>query len=144
VKPDTAQKFMRRIEKPRRFCPGTFNGRSKSMENALKQAFEAEMAAAKRLLQSGRLDQATRHLERAHVLGQSCVVPHVRSHWLMLRVGMRRGAASEVWGQAVRIVLGAFGSAIGVVPVGNTGGTDISMFKRLPIAPDIAQLLEGR
>lgn len=112
------------------------------MKKELKQAFDAEMAAAHRLFRTGRLDQAFRHLERAHVIGQRHVMPHVRSHWLMLRIGLRRHSAAEVWGQAVRIVLGALGSALGVIPTGNTGGTDISMFRRLPIEPEIARMLD--
>ena len=114
------------------------------MKTALKQAFEDEMAAAWNHYRSGRLDTAFRHLERAHVLGQRHVMPHVRSHWLMLKIGLARRSPAEVWGQAVRIVLGALGSAVNVVPVGNTGGTNISMFKRLPIAPDISRVIDGK
>jgi hypothetical protein len=46
-------------------------------------------------------------------------------------------------GQAVRIVLGMLGSAVGVIPVGNTGGTDISMFKRMPIEPELQNIIDG-
>lgn len=112
------------------------------MTPVLKEAFEREMDEAQRLYRDGQLDQAFKHLETAHVLGQRRVVPHVRSHWLMLKVGLHRRSAPEVFGQAVRIVLGALGSAVGVVPVGNTGGINISMFKRLPIEPDIAGILD--
>jgi hypothetical protein len=41
-------------------------------------------------------------------------------------------------------VLGAVGSAVGVIPVGNTGGSDVNMFRRMPIPPDLARVLEGR
>jgi Protein of unknown function (DUF3703) len=112
------------------------------MKKALKQAFEAEMAAAAARYRKGQLVRAFRHLEVAHVLGQGHVLPHVRSHWWMLKIGMRRRSVREVTGQAVRIALGALGSAVGVVPVGNTGGTDISMFRRLPIAPELRALLD--
>jgi hypothetical protein len=111
---------------------------------ALKEAFEREMAEAQRLYRTGRLDQAFNHLETAHVLGQRHVMTHVRTHWLMLKIGLRRRSVPEVFGQAARIILGALGSAVGVVPIGNTGGTDISMFKRLPIAPDIAHIVDER
>jgi hypothetical protein len=114
------------------------------MKSKLKQAFEAEMAAAARLYENGLLDQAFKHLEVAHVLGQSYVVPHVRSHWLMLKIGIRQRSATAVFGQAVRIFLGALGSAVDVIPTGNTGGTNISMFKRLPIESSIAKILDGR
>jgi hypothetical protein len=114
------------------------------MAPSLKAAFEHEMAEARRLYQEGRLDQAFSHLETAHVLGQHHVVPHVQSHWLMLKIGLRRRSVHEVFGQTVRIMLGALGSAVGAVPVGNTGGTNISMFKRLPIAEDIVHIVDKR
>ena len=47
------------------------------------------------------------------------------------------------FGQIARIVLGILGSAVGVVPVGNTGGTDISMFKRMPIEPELQNIIDG-
>lgn len=114
------------------------------MGPALREAFEREMAQAQRFYREGQLDHAFKHLEIAHVLGQRYVVPHIRTHWLMLKIGLRRRSVTQVLGQAVRIVLGALGSAIGVVPVGNTGGTNISMFQRLPIAPDISHILDER
>ena len=46
-------------------------------------------------------------------------------------------------GQTVRILLGILGSAVGVVPVGNTGGTDIGMFKRMPIDPELQNIIDG-
>jgi hypothetical protein len=105
-------------------------------------AFGKEIAAAECLIRAGRLDQAMRHLERAHVLGQRHVIPHVRSHWSMLRIAFIRKAPADGMGQLIRILLGALGSAVGIVPTGNTGGTNISMFARLPLAPDIAELIE--
>ncbi|MGH8168532.1 MAG: DUF3703 domain-containing protein [Woeseiaceae bacterium] len=77
-------------------------------------AFDQEIALGRKFIAAGDLDRAFRHLERAHVIGQT-----------------------------VRIVLGVVGSAVGVVPVGNTGGTDISMFKRLPIAPELQKIIDG-
>jgi hypothetical protein len=35
------------------------------------------------------------------------------------------------------------GSAVGVIPVGNTGGTDIGMFKRMPIEPELQNIIDG-
>lgn len=113
------------------------------MKNKLKQAFDDEMAQAHRYFQSGNLSAASRHAERAHVFGQRYVAPHVRTHWLMLRIGIRHRSATQAWGQALRIILGALGSAIGVVPTGNTGGTNIGMFKRLPIEPDMAEVIKS-
>lgn len=99
------------------------------------------MTAAVDLYKEGNLTHAFQHLEVAHVLGQRYVAPHVLTHYWMLRIGVKRRSLLEVMGQAVRIVLGALGSAVGIVPVGNTGGTNISMFKRLPIDPDLTKLI---
>ena len=114
------------------------------MHAALEKRFRSEIAQARRLLKSGSLDEAFEHLQRAHVLGQRYIVPHIQAHWLMLRIGVARRAVAEVLGQAARIVLGALGSAVGVVPTGNTGGTDISMFKRLPIDPELEKALNEK
>jgi len=112
------------------------------MKAELKRPFDSEMAAARNRYDRGQLDQAHKHLEVAHVLGQRYVVPHIVTHWGMLKIGIARRSFGEVIGQVVRIVLGAIGSAVGVVPIGNTGGTNISMFKRLPIDPAIRKLVE--
>ena len=107
-------------------------------------AFKGEMDRARRLIAAGDLQKAFVHLERAHVIGQAHVIPHVSAHWLMLRVELRRRSLAAVAGQGIRIVLGALGSAVGLVPTGNTGGTDISMFKRLPIETGLQDIIAGR
>lgn len=113
------------------------------MNTRLRLAFDREISLARQLIASGDLERAFGHLERAHVLGQMFVGPHSQAHWLMLRLELRRRRPGAAFGQVVRLVLGVIGSGVGVVPVGNTGGTDISMFKRLPIAPDLQELIDG-
>lgn len=112
------------------------------MNPRLRQAFNAEMKAAVDFYTKREFGRAFEHLETAHVLGQRYVVPHVTTHYWMLRIGMKRRSLPEVWGQFLRIVLGALGSAFGIVPVGNTGGTNINMFKRLPVDPCVKELIE--
>lgn len=107
-----------------------------------KQAFDREIALGSQLTAAGNLEQAFRHLERAHVIGQTSVGAHAKAHWLMLVLEVRRKRVGASLGQAIRLVLGILGSAVGVVPIGNTGGTDISMFKRLPIAPELRAIIE--
>jgi hypothetical protein len=63
---------------------------------ALKEAFEREMAEARRFYCEGRFDQSFKHLETAHVLGQRHVSPHIRTHWLMLKIGLRRRSAATL------------------------------------------------
>lgn len=113
------------------------------MNTTSRLAFEREIADGKALIASGDLDAGFRHLERAHVIGQNFVGPHSKSHWLMFRVELRRRRAGDAFGQLVRLFLGIIGSAVGVVPVGNTGGTDISMFRRLPIPPELQEIIDG-
>ena len=102
-----------------------------------------EVTLARALMRQGDLDGAFVHLERAHVLGQASVRWHVLVHWLMFEVAIRRYQGIAALGQAVRIVLGAIGSAVGRVPTGNTGGSEVSMFAPMPIAPELLRVMDG-
>jgi hypothetical protein len=113
------------------------------MDRSLRLAFDREIALGRALIATGDLEGAFRHLERAHVLGQRAVGPHAKTHWMMLKIELRRRRLRAVFGQAVRLCLGVVGSAVGVVPIGNTGGSDVSMFKRLPIAPELQAIIDG-
>jgi len=93
------------------------------------------------LLRERRHDEAFARLERAHVLGQARVRLHVIAHWLMLLVALRRGEPMAAGGQLMRILLGALGSAVGSVPTGNTGGSNVGMFRRMPIDPELARIM---
>ena len=107
------------------------------MKPEQRVAFERELSAARSFIDDGDLETGFRHLERAHVIGQKYVLPHVRSHWAMLRLEWRRRRPAAVIGQALRIVLGAIGSAAGMLPDGNTGGSNVSMFKRMPVTDEL-------
>jgi protein tyrosine phosphatase (PTP) superfamily phosphohydrolase (DUF442 family) len=113
------------------------------MKTTRRLAFEREVQAASDFLRQRRHTDAFRALERAHVLGQDEVITHVRTHVLMLRIEAGRGNMLAALGQAARIILGAIGSAIGVIPLGNTGGTNVSMFNSIPIAPDLVADMRG-
>lgn len=106
-------------------------------------ALTTEIALARDLMRRAEHTTAMHHLERAHVLGQRFVVPHVRVHWLMFRIEVARRRPRAAWGQLVRVLLGAIGSAIGVLPTGNTGGSDVGMFQKMPIAADLAHVMRG-
>jgi hypothetical protein len=108
-----------------------------------QKVLQKEVLLATELMERCNLDGAFRHLERVHVLGQTDVRWHVLAHWLMLKIAIRRGQSMTAIGQAFRIVLGAIGSAVGRVPTGNTGGSDVSMFARMPIAPELLRVMEG-
>ena len=101
---------------------------------------ELEHAAAAE--RQGEPNLAFHHLERAHVLGQTVTREHVRTHWKMLLWGLRRRRFREVAGQMLRIVGAATKTAFGLVPSGNTGGSNVSPFRRLPIALDLQTILD--
>ncbi len=103
---------------------------------------EREILAAYQAEAQGQPDVAFSHLERAHVLGQTSTVEHVRVHWHMFLWGTRQRDVRECLGQLLRIVGAAIGTAIGLVPQGNTGGTNVIPFKSMPIPPELAALIE--
>jgi len=111
------------------------------MNAQLNLVFRHEIEIAKSALKSGEWERAYHHLERAHVLGQRYVWPHTYCHVLFLKLGWARRDIGEIIGQFLRIVLGAVGSVLNRVPVGNTGGANVNMFRRMPIAEDLRQYL---
>jgi hypothetical protein len=102
----------------------------------------AELRAAWALARAGDGRRAFSRLERAHVLGQASTVQHVRVHAHMLVWAWRYRSTKEFLGQLLRIVGAATKTAAGLVPEGNTGGANVSPFKRLPVAPELAAVIE--
>ena len=113
------------------------------MNPKLRAAFEAELDSADALRRAGDLAGAFHHLERAHILGQQYVAPHVRTHLAMLRIGILHRDLREIAGQIVRVPAAALGSALGVPPGGNTGGANVGFFARMEIPPDLKALLDA-
>ena len=101
---------------------------------------EREFTAADSNEGRGDFSTAFRHLERAHVLGQASTREHVRAHWRMLLWAVRQRDVSEIAGQIFRIVGAASMTAIGLGPQGNTGGSNVSPFRRMPIPQDLAMV----
>jgi hypothetical protein len=112
-----------------------------SVSGGLRHAIRLELDAAERALAGNELDVAFGHLERAHVLGQALVVPHVVSHLGMLRVGWRRRDLREIVGQLLRVPGAALASLLGHVPIGNTGGANVPPFRSMPVPEDLAEIL---
>lgn len=104
----------------------------------IRPGVDAEIAAAKAAEANGEPVASFRHLERAHVLGQSSTAQHIRAHLHMLAWAARRHDAREVTGQILRVVGAAAGTWAKLVPQGNTGGSNVSGFKSMPIPKDLA------
>ena len=110
----------------------------------LRAAFASEMAKADAARLAGALDEAFHHLERAHILGQQFVAPHVRAHLAMLRIGIARRDAREIVGQLVRVPAAVIASSLGVAPNGNPGGANVGLFAAMEIPDDLKALIETR
>lgn len=108
----------------------------------IRPAVDAELHNAMLLNTEGRSHDGFRHLERAHVLGQASTAQHVRVHVHMLVWGWKQRSTREVLGQLLRIVGAATKTAVGWIPAGNTGGSNVSPFKPMPIPQDLAKVLE--
>jgi hypothetical protein len=111
-----------------------------SKSSARLSAYHEAIQAARVAYAAGDLDDSFRLLERAHILGQPWFVPHTMSHWLMLKIGLRRKDAREVRGQLIRLAAGGLLSLVGWLPKGNTGGADVSPTKPMPLPADLAAL----
>lgn len=102
---------------------------------------EAELAHARQARSVREIQKEFAHLERAHVLGQESTYWHVKVHVMMLFFAARNHLVREMLGQILRIAGAATKTAFGLVPRGNTGGANVSPFKTMPIAPDLAALI---
>jgi Protein of unknown function (DUF3703) len=108
----------------------------------IRPAVDAELALASATMTSNPA-MAFAHLERAHVLGQRSTRHHVRAHFAMLRWARQQNDTKECVGQILRLFGATTKTAIRLVPEGNTGGSNMSPFRRLPIPPDLAKTIEA-
>ena len=109
----------------------------------IRSHVEAELRSADEAEASGQTDKAFSYLERAHVLGQSSTVQHVKVHWRMFLWAVRNRSVRECAGQIFRIVGAATKTALGWVPAGNTGGANVSPFKAMPVPPDLGAKIQS-
>jgi hypothetical protein len=107
----------------------------------IRPLVQVELVAAGACLTRREFAASFRHLERAHVLGQSSTVEHVRVHWRMLLWSVKRRDAREAAGQIFRIIGATAMTGVGLVPDGNTGGSNVSPFLRMPVPADLADII---
>ena len=114
------------------------------MNKIIKDAFWSEVDSGRSLYINSSFDKAFQKFERAHILGQSNVLLHTYSHICMLKIGFAKKDFKEILGQLLRIPSGFLGSMIGFYPEGNTGGSNISAFKKLKIPEDLEKILNSK
>ena len=115
----------------------------KSYYERIKPHWDLEVAAATRAESNGDPHLAFGHLERAHILGQNSTWLHTRTHILMMRWGFRQLSGREVTGQLFRIFGAVTKTAFGLIPSGNTGGSNVSPFRRMPVPRDLETLISA-
>jgi hypothetical protein len=110
------------------------------MPSALRPYYRQELSNYKDHLKGKSLQNAWRHLERAHVIGQAYPLEHTFVHWKMLQFGFRIKSTREILGQLPRLLIGGVKSFVGKIPVGNTGGSNVPPLKSLPIEEELQQI----
>jgi len=100
-----------------------------------------EIDKASKAESSGNAFLAFTHLENAHVLGQASTYWHVKVHYLMMLWGIKHRDVREIMGQIIRVIGAALLTAIKGVPVGNTGGSNVSPVKPMPIKKEHAEII---
>jgi hypothetical protein len=111
------------------------------MTEKIRKFIDAEVEEAEKCVAENDLVAAFHRLERAHVLGQAITYEHARVHFMMLKIGWKRGDWREIFGQIFRLAGASTKTPFGIYPTGNTGGANVSPFRRMPIAEDLQVIL---
>lgn len=109
---------------------------------SIRRAFNRVLQQAKHLFSTGKLTRANTLLQDAHVLGQCLFWPHFLSHLWMLRIAYVRRDWREMRGQLLRLALVPVGNVMGWLPLGNTGNTNVSVFKSMPTPIRLKNIIE--
>lgn len=81
-------------------------------------------------------------LEDAHIYSQPDPAMHLYVHLEMLKLGVKEKNAWEIFGQLLRILLAVPASVFMRYPDGNTGRSNVGMFKAMPISKRISGKLK--
>jgi len=98
----------------------------------LKTVFYHQLNLGKKELLKRDFKTSFYHFENAHVIGQKHIIRHTISHYYMLIFGIKTNSFKEIIGQVLRIIAAILFTFIWV-PKGNTGGSNISPIKIMPI-----------
>lgn len=110
------------------------------MPPAVRDAFHAELAAARAAGESGAFWRAA---ERAHILSQPWPGPHTWMHAVMLRRALAEHDRVEAVGQVLRLLVAGPGSALGRYPEGNTGRARVRLTQPMPVPADLTDVLSA-
>lgn len=113
-----------------------------TMPGGLKVHYIQELEKYQAELSKGNFQNAWKHLERAHIIGQSWPKGHSYTHWLMLKFGFKIKNRKEIIGQITRLIFGGVKSFVGKIPVGNTGGANVPPLQPMEIPEDLQKLIK--
>ena len=81
-------------------------------------------------------------LERAHIVSQPFLGLHLANHWEMLKFAILQRDRQEIIGQLFRLALAPLGALTGRIPKGNTGRSNVSAFRSMPISEELRAAME--
>lgn len=105
-------------------------------KHLLKTEFYNQLKLGRITLGNNNFKSSIYHFENAHILGQKHIIRHMMSHYWMFFLGVKSKNSKEVVGQFARIIAALLFTLIWV-PIVNTGGSNISPIKSIPIRKEM-------
>jgi hypothetical protein len=111
------------------------------MEPKVLLAYFEYLALADQARKSKNYERSFAYLEFTHILGQQDVLCHLYVHLQMLWLALCTVDGRELAGQSYRLLLTPFGHLFNRLPLGNTGRSNVSAFKPMPIPEELREIL---
>ena len=108
----------------------------------IRTRLQQNLIESRQARKSKDFDRCWTLLEDAHVLSQPWAWLHVRVHGSMFVTAMMQRDVREVRGQLSRIAVAGPGSLSGRYPTGNTGRARVPATQPMPIAGELAEVLQ--
>jgi len=108
----------------------------------IRTRLQQNLLESRQARKSKDFDRCWTLLEDAHILSQPWAWLHVRVHGSMFAAAMMQRDVREVRGQLSRIAVAGPGSLSGRYPSGNTGRARVPATQPMPIAGELAEVLQ--
>jgi hypothetical protein len=108
----------------------------------IRTRLQQNLIESRQARRSKDFDRSWTLLEDAHVLSQPWAWLHVRVHGSMFVAAVVQRDVREVRGQLSRIAVAGPGSLSGRYPTGNTGRARVPATQPMPIAGELAEVLQ--
>jgi hypothetical protein len=114
----------------------------KQMTTEIRNTINRNLTEAREARMFKNFDRCWALLEDAHVLSQPWAWLHVKVHGSMFVAAIVQRDVREVRGQLSRITVAGPGSLSGRYPTGNTGRARVPATQSMPIAGELAGVLQ--